>query len=373
MPDIKLKKVVKRFGKVTALKEMSLDIKDGEFFVLVGPTGAGKTTTLRVVSGLEKIDNGEILMGGENAADLSPAERDVAFVYQSFSLYPQMTVRQNLEFPLKSPLHKEAKEEVNKRVEFVAKLLHITPLLDRMPNALSGGEMQRVGIGRAIVRKPNIFLMDEPLSDLDAKLREELRVELRQIQQELKTTTLYVTHDQIEAMSMGDRVAVLNEGVVHQIGSPKEVYNTPSDLFVAGFIGIPKMNFFSCAVQGGTGGAAAVLSLEGGNIKLPFGGTGGETAVKKIQGLPRKEGLVLGVRPEAVKIHTAKGAGAFQADVLFLEHFGSMNIVNLKVGDKLFKSRTPATFRVESNQKVGISFDEDKMILFDAETGKAMN
>jgi multiple sugar transport system ATP-binding protein len=369
MPEIKLKKVVKRFGKITALKEMNLDIKDGEFFVLVGPTGAGKTTTLRVVSGLEKIESGEIHLGGENAAELSPADRDVAFVYQSFSLYPQMTVRQNLEFPLKSPLHKEMKEAVNKRVEFVAKLLHITPLLDRMPNALSGGEMQRVGIGRAIVRKPQVFLMDEPLSDLDAKLREELRVELRQIQQELKTTTLYVTHDQIEAMSMGDRVAVLNEGTVHQIGTPKEVYNNPADLFVAGFIGIPKINLFTCAVQVGAGGGAAVLSLESGGIKLPVGGA----AAKKIQRLSKKDGLVLGVRPEAVKIHTAKGAGAFQADVLFLEHFGSMNIVNLKVGEKLFKSRTPATFRVEQNEKVGISFDEDKMIFFDAETGKAVN
>jgi multiple sugar transport system ATP-binding protein len=368
MPDIKLKKVVKRFGKITALKEMSLDIRDGEFFVLVGPTGAGKTTTLRVVSGLEKIDSGEIHLGGENAAPLSPADRDVAFVYQSFSLYPQMTVRQNLEFPLKSPLHKEAKEELARRVEFVAKLLHITPLLDRMPNALSGGEMQRVGIGRAIVRKPQVFLMDEPLSDLDAKLREELRVELRQIQQELKTTTLYVTHDQIEAMSMGDRVAVLNEGVVHQIGTPKEVYSTPADLFVAGFIGIPKMNLFPCALQGGAGGGPSILDLEGGNIKLPAGGT----VSKKMGRLAKRGGLVLGVRPEAVKVHRGKDGGAFQATVLFLEHFGSMNIVNLKVGERIFKSRTPATFRVEPNEKVGISFDEDKMILFDADTGKAI-
>ncbi len=372
MPDIKLKKVVKRFGKIIALKEMSLDIRDGEFFVLVGPTGAGKTTTLRVVSGLEKIDTGEIYLGDENAAQLSPADRDVAFVYQSFSLYPQMTVRQNLEFPLKSPLHKVTKEEVANRVDFVAKLLHITPLLDRMPNALSGGEMQRVGIGRAMVRKPQMFLMDEPLSDLDAKLREELRVELRQIQRELKTTTLYVTHDQIEAMSMGDRVAVLDEGIVHQVGVPKEVYDAPADLFVAGFIGVPKMNFFKCAVQPGAGGAA-VLSLEGGVIKLPFGGNGGGAAAKKIQKLPKKEGLILGVRPEAVKIQTARDAGAFQADVLFLEHFGSMNIVNLKVGDKIFKSRTPATFRAETNERVGISFDGDKVIFFDAGTGKAVS
>ena len=267
MPSIVLKNVVKKFGKIVALNEIDLDIKEEEFFVLVGPTGAGKTTTLRVVAGLEKIESGELLFGNKDATKLSPAERDVAFVYQSFSLYPQMTVRKNLEFPLRSPLYRESEDEIKRRVEHVTDLLHITPLLDRMPDALSGGEMQRVGIGRAIVRKPQIFLMDEPLSDLDAKLREELRVELRQIQSELKTTTLYVTHDQVEAMSMGDRVAVLNDGVVHQIGTPKEVYRQPADLFVAGFIGNPKMNFFSCKI---TGGASPAFDLEKGLIQIPL-------------------------------------------------------------------------------------------------------
>jgi len=365
MPGIKMKKVVKTFGKITALNEIDLDVKEGEFFVLVGPTGAGKTTTLRVVSGLEKIDTGTIMLGDEDAVDLSPADRDVAFVYQNFSLYPQLTVRQNLEFPLKSPLHREAQEVINKRVESVAELLHITPLLDRMPDALSGGEMQRVGIGRAIVRHPQVFLMDEPLSDLDAKLREELRVELRQIQSELKTTTLYVTHDQVEAMSMGDRVAVLNEGVIHQIGKPQEVYSNPADLFVASFIGLPKMNFFSCKVAGN---GAAELELENGLFKIGLS----NEASKPISKLSKKDGLILGVRPESVKLHAEKGTGRFQAEVLFLEHFGSMNIVNLQIGEKILKARTRPTYHANTKDKVWLEFEEDRIIIFDEDTGKAV-
>lgn len=365
MPGIKLKNVVKTFGKVTALKGIDLDIKDSEFFVLVGPTGAGKTTTLRVVSGLEKVDSGDVIIGEESALELSPAERDVAFVYQTFSLYPQMTVRKNLEFPLHSPMHREEEDEVKKRVESVAGLLHITPLLDRMPDALSGGEMQRVGIGRAIVRRPQVFLMDEPLSDLDAKLREELRVELRQIQSELKTTTLYVTHDQIEAMSMGDRVAVLNEGVIHQIGTPKDVYARPGDLFVAGFIGNPKMNFFECKV---TDTGSPGLDLERGLLKLTLT----ENFAKQVSQFPKKEDLILGIRPEAVKIHKEKGSRRSEANILFLEHFGSMNIVNLQIGEKIFKSRIGPTFQAKPKEKVWIEFEENRMIFFDNETGKAI-
>jgi len=365
MPGVKLNKVVKTFGKITALNEIDLDIEEGEFFVLVGPTGAGKTTTLRVISGLEKIDSGTIMFGDEDAAELSPADRDVAFVYQNFSLYPQLTVRQNLEFPLKSPRHREKQEVVTKRVESVAELLHITPLLDRMPDALSGGEMQRVGIGRAIVRHPQIFLMDEPLSDLDAKLREELRVELRQIQSELTTTTLYVTHDQVEAMSMGDRVAVLNEGVIHQVGTPQEVYSNPTDLFVAGFIGLPKMNFFSCKI---TGDGSAGLDLEKGLVKIVLS----DAASKQVSKFSKKDGLILGVRPESVKVHAEKGTGRFQAEVLFLEYFGSMNIVNLQIGEKIFKARTKPAYHANPKDKVWIEFEEDRMIIFDEDTEKAI-
>jgi multiple sugar transport system ATP-binding protein len=366
MPSINLKSVVKRFGKITALKGVDLDLKDGEFFVLVGPTGAGKTTTLRVVAGLEKIDEGDIFIGEENARDLTPAERDVAFVYQSFSLYPQMSVRKNLEFPLRSPRHREPEDEINKRVDFVANTLHIPHLLDRMPDALSGGEMQRVGIGRAIIRRPQVFLMDEPLSDLDAKLREELRVELRQLQQNLGTTTLYVTHDQIEAMSMGDRIAVLSEGIVHQIGTPNDVYRRPADLFVAGFIGNPKMNFFTCAI---TDGGSPNLELEEGLLNIPVSAKLGNSMAK----FQKKKGLILGIRPEAVHIHKEKGKSRVEAEVLFLEHFGAMNIINLQIKDKIIKARTHPTQTAHSREKVWIEFEEEHILFFDRETKKAIS
>jgi multiple sugar transport system ATP-binding protein len=362
MPGISLKTVVKTFGKVTALKGVDLDIQEGEFFVLVGPTGAGKTTTLRVVSGLEKIDSGTVMIGDEDASSMTPAERDVAFVYQTFSLYPQMTVRQNLEFPLKSPLHREDQKSIAERVAFVAGILHIPHLLDRMPDALSGGEMQRVGIGRAIIRRPQVFLMDEPLSDLDAKLREELRVDLRQIQTELKTTTLYVTHDQVEAMSMGDRVAVLNEGTIHQIGTPTEVYNHPRDMFVAGFIGNPKMNFFDCSLQNGA------LLLEECQVKVPLS----DTLRNKVSRMAKDRGLVLGMRPEAIILHRQKTESGFEAEVLFLAHFGSMNIINMQVRDKIFKARTRPVERAQAKDKVWITFDESKMLFFDKASRKAL-
>jgi multiple sugar transport system ATP-binding protein len=365
MPGIELRNVVKTFAKVTALKGVSLDIREGEFFVLVGPTGAGKTTTLRVVSGLEKLNGGSIHFGAEDVREYSPAERDVAFVYQSFSLYPRLTVRKNIEFPLQSPMHRESKEEIARRVQFAADLLHITPLLDRMPNALSGGEMQRVGIGRAIVRKPQVFLMDEPLSDLDAKLREELRVELRQIQQQLKTTTLYVTHDQTEAMSMGDRIAVLNGGVVHQVDIPQEVYSRPADTFVAGFIGNPKINMFRCSIV--SDGGTRKARLEDGLVEAPLG----PRSAKWSQSFGKADGLILGVRPEAVKISPQKKDGGFEAEVLFTEHFGSMNVANLSKGKRIFKARTRPTERYENGTKVWVEFDDNRVMFFDEATGKA--
>jgi len=266
-------------------------------------------------------------------------------------------------------MHRESKEEIARRVAFAANLLHITPLLDRMPDALSGGEMQRVGIGRAIVRKPQVFLMDEPLSDLDAKLREELRVELRQIQQELKTTTLYVTHDQTEAMSMGDRIAVLNDGVVHQVGIPRDVYANPADLFVAGFIGNPKINLFRCAIAGSAAsGGTPKFSLEDGLIEAQMGAR----CAKWSEALGKKDGLILGVRPEAVKISWEKSETKFEAEVLFIEHFGSMNIVNLQKGKRILKARTSPTEKVESGSKVWVEFEDARVMFFDESTGKAI-
>ena len=242
MADVSLRGVAKSFGQVAAVRDLSLHISDGEFVVLLGPTGAGKTTTLRLVAGLEKPDGGTIHIGGRDVTRVEPAARDVAFVFQQYSLYPHLSVFENLAFPLRSPARKMPQEDIRRRVADVAKLVRIDHKLENRSTRLSGGEMQRVAIGRALVRKPSIFLMDEPLSSLDAKLRAELRLELKRIQTELGATVLYVTHDQIEAMTMADRIGILNEGALVQIGTPKTIYTEPANLHVAARLGQPAIN-----------------------------------------------------------------------------------------------------------------------------------
>lgn len=242
MADVSLRSVSKRFGKVPAVKSISIDISDGEFVVLLGPTGAGKTTTLRLVAGLEKPDEGSIYIAGKDMTRAAPSQRDVSFVFQQYSLYPHLSVRDNLAFPLKSPAHDLNASQIKARVEHVASLVQIDHKLDNRSTALSGGEMQRVAIGRALVRDPAIFLMDEPLSSLDAKLRGDLRIELKRIQKELGATLLYVTHDQIEAMTMADRIGILDEGELVQLGTPREIYENPVNVHVAARLGQPAIN-----------------------------------------------------------------------------------------------------------------------------------
>ena len=242
MAQVHLERITKKFRRHTALSDLTLDIQDSEFFVLLGPTGAGKTTTLRLIAGLDSPDTGSISIGGKDVGNWSAAERDVALVFQYYSLYPHYTVRENLEFPLKSKHRRFTSEEIAGRIAKAAKTLRIEHLLERKTDRLSGGEMQRVSIGRAIVREPRVFLMDEPLSNLDAKLRELLRAELKDLQMKLGATFLYVTHDQVEAMSMGDKIGVLNQGRIVQVGTPNQIYNQPHDTFVATFVGSPAMN-----------------------------------------------------------------------------------------------------------------------------------
>src|ERR687897_2205458 len=257
MADIQLREVTKRYPDgFEAVKAIDLDIADGEFMILVGPSGCGKSTALRMIAGLEDISDGNLVIDGERVNDLAPRERDIAMVFQNYALYPHMTVRDNMGFALK--LAKEDQGEINRRVEEAARILDLEKHLDRKPANLSGGQRQRVAMGRAIVRSPKAFLMDEPLSNLDAKLRVQMRTEVSRIQQRLETTTVYVTHDQVEAMTLGDRVAVMRGGIIQQVDSPKNLYERPENLFVAGFIGSPAMNF----VPG---------RLEGETIKLPFG------------------------------------------------------------------------------------------------------
>src|SRR3954462_3509362 len=259
MADIKLENVTKRYPDgYEAVRDMSLDVKDGEFMILVGPSGCGKTTALRMIAGLEDITDGELKIGGNVVNQLSPKDRDIAMVFQNYALYPHMSVRDNMGFALR--LAGTDKEDINKRVEEAARILDLEPHLERKPSQLSGGQRQRVAMGRAIVRDPAAFLMDEPLSNLDAKLRVQMRTEVARLQQQLGTTMIYVTHDQTEAMTLGDRVAVIRAGIIQQVDTPKVLYDDPANLFVAGFIGSPSMNFLPARLEGDT-------------IKLPFGET----------------------------------------------------------------------------------------------------
>jgi multiple sugar transport system ATP-binding protein len=330
---------------------MSLDIPDGQFFVLLGPTGAGKTTTLRLIAGLEKPDSGSIQIGEEDVRSWSAAERDVALVFQYYSLYPRYTVRQNLAFPLKSKVRNYSDADIETRIARAAKTLRIEHLLDRKTDRLSGGEMQRVSIGRAIVREPRAFLMDEPLSNLDAKLREALRAELKDLQIKLGATFLFVTHDQIEAMSMDDKVAVLNQGKIIQVGTPYEIYNKPTNTFVASFVGSPAMNLIPAELDGGR------VSAMSGRIQLP------------VAARPNGKAVTLGVRSEDVRIGSGEAAEAKVHDV---ENHGVEKIVTLRVEDQIFRATVPATLNIAIDETVKFGFNPDKLQCFDRASGSSL-
>ena len=280
MASITLENITKRFDAVTALDSVQLDVQDGEFFVLLGPSGAGKTTTLRVIAGLERPDDGAVHMGGENVTDWHIAQRDCAFVFQQYSLYPHLSVYDNIAFPLRSPLRRTPEDEIRRKVGKVAEMLHIESKLERKATALSGGEMQRVAIGRALVREPRVFLMDEPLSSLDAKLREELRVELKRIQRELGATVVYVTHDQVEATTMADRIGILEAGQLRQVGTAQDVYDNPATAYVAQRLGSPAINFLPVSwFEGGVPPQVDRVAIRPEDIRLlasPYAGNGGK-------------------------------------------------------------------------------------------------
>ncbi|WEX11128.1 ABC transporter ATP-binding protein [Chelativorans sp. AA-79] len=353
MAHIELKNITKTFGANTALRGLDLEVADGQFFVLLGETGAGKTTTLRIVAGLEKPTAGTVLIDGVDVGSWGAAERDVALVLQQYSLYPRYTVRENLEFPLKSKIRRVEPAEMKVRVERVAKTLRIDHLLDRKTDRLSGGEMQRVSIGRAIVRKPRVFLMDEPLSALDAKLREALRTELKNLQMNLGATFLFVTHDQIEAMSMGDRIGVLDRGRLVQVGTPSEIYSRPKNTFVARSVGSPPMNLIHGAISGGNAVAEAGFNLP---IATLSGGMEGRD-------------LIFGIRPEDMFLES--GAPA-QARVHDVENYGVEKIVTLHAGDSVIRLTTPAHQNLRIDEAVQFSCNPNKVILFDGGTGKSL-
>jgi multiple sugar transport system ATP-binding protein len=388
MADITLDKVTKRYPDgYEAVRDMSLDVKDGEFMILVGPSGCGKTTALRMIAGLEDITDGELKIGGNVVNQLSPKDRDIAMVFQNYALYPHMSVRDNMGFALR--LAGTDKEDINKRVEEAARILDLEPHLDRKPSQLSGGQRQRVAMGRAIVRDPAAFLMDEPLSNLDAKLRVQMRTEVSRLQQRLGTTTIYVTHDQTEALTLGDRVAVMRSGVLQQVGQPMELYNHPVNLFVAGFIGSPAMNFMPASVDGDT-------------VKLPFGDVRLPSELHDRVRDAHGRQLIAGIRPEhfedAKLTGEARDKGStFQANIEVLESLGSELYAHFSVttdeaiesaelrelaqdagggeipmegGEGRIVARLDPASEVKQGEEVELWVDASRLQLFDPEDGR---
>lgn len=319
MANVELQHISKQFQGNKALDDITFSIQDGEFFVLLGPTGAGKTTTLRVIAGLEKQDEGHVLFDGERFDQRTPADRDVAFVFQQYSLYPNMSVYDNLAFPLRSPLRQIPEPEIKKRIEETADILRIPHLLQRKTARLSGGEMQRVSIGRAIVRRPRIFLMDEPLSNLDAKLRESLRIEIGHIQKTQHSTTLFVTHDQVEALTMAQRIAVLRDGQIVQIGSPTEIYDQPANVFVAQLVGTPRINLMAAAYQNG------IIQVTDSSLQMQSGAAAAH--------LPPT--FQLGIRPEDIQ---PEANGQFAGEVTLVEPLGVETIIHIRNGSQTVTS-----------------------------------
>ncbi|MBS4192445.1 sn-glycerol-3-phosphate ABC transporter ATP-binding protein UgpC [Bacillus sp. FJAT-49705] len=360
MAELKLDHIYKVYdNKVTAVEDFNLDILDKEFIVFVGPSGCGKSTTLRMIAGLEEISKGNFYIDGKKVNDVAPKDRDIAMVFQNYALYPHMTVYDNMAFGLK--LRKFSKAEIERRVKEAAKILGLEDYLSRKPKALSGGQRQRVALGRAIVRDAKVFLMDEPLSNLDAKLRVQMRSEIIKLHQRLQTTTIYVTHDQTEAMTMATRIVVMKDGLIQQVGAPKEVYDNPENVFVGGFIGSPAMNFIT--------GNLEDSGFKVGNMTLSI-------SEKKMKLLREKgymgKNIILGVRPEDIHndstfIEVAKGA-AISAQVDVSELTGAELMIYSSIEGQNFVARLDANTNIQSGQKIELAFNMDKIHFFDAET-----
>jgi multiple sugar transport system ATP-binding protein len=363
MGQVLLKELNKKYDEVHAVKDVNLHIRDKEFMVLVGPSGCGKSTTLRMVAGLEEITAGEIHIGDRIVNDLPPKDRDIAMVFQNYALYPHMSVYDNMAFGLK--MRKFPKAEIEKRVRDAAEILGIQELLKRKPRQLSGGQRQRVAVGRAIVRHPQVFLFDEPLSNLDAKLRVQMRVELKKLHDRLETTAIYVTHDQVEAMTLGDRVVVMKDGWIQQVGEPLDLYGKPANKFVAGFIGSPAMNFVDVTIH--DSGGTVTAESPGLRLQVPPAQAGALRAYKG-------QTLTFGIRPEDV--HMATGADpahlAFDATVEVVEPLGSEILLDVKAGGSTIVARVEPTVRVKVHETIRLAADGDRLHFFDSKTEQAI-
>jgi multiple sugar transport system ATP-binding protein len=350
MAEVAVRNVVKKYGHLQVIHGVNIEIADGEFVVLVGPSGCGKSTLLRMIAGLESISGGEVLIGGRVVNNVLPKDRDIAMVFQNYALYPHKTVAENMGFPLK--LKGRPKEEIAAKVGKAAEILALEKLLDRYPKQLSGGQRQRVAMGRAIVRDPQVFLFDERLSNLDAKLRVTMRVEIKELHQRLKTTTVYVTHDQIEAMTMADKIVVMRDGHVEQIGAPLELYDRPANVFVAGFIGSPAMNFVRGRIEARDGGAAFV-SDNGTVLPVPAGTT------------PRTEPVAYGIRPEHIDV----GDGGIAATISVLEPTGSETQIFAHLGGDAINAAVRERISARPGETIPLSIDPARVHLFDDKSG----
>lgn len=361
MAKVILKNIFKKYDSHEIVKDFNLEINDEEMVVLVGPSGCGKSTTLRMIAGLEEISAGELYIGDKMVNDVMPKDRDIAMVFQNYALYPHMSVYENMAFSLK--IQKKSKIEIDKRVREAAQILQIEDLLDRRPKAMSGGQRQRVAMGRAIVREPAVFLMDEPLSNLDAKLRASMRVEILKMQKRLKTTTIYVTHDQIEAMTMGDRIVVMKDGIIQQVDTPIQLYSYPANLFVAGFIGNPAMNFIKAFIR--KAGEDFYVADENFKVMIPQGKVAG------IKNYCDKE-IIFGIRPEdirdeAIMVETF-AAARFEAKVEVVEQLGSEIILHMNLGSTPITATVSASNDYKIGSKITMVFDMNKMHIFDSMT-----
>ena len=368
MSNVTLKNICKSYNNdFQTVKNINIDIKDKEFIVLVGPSGCGKSTTLRMIAGLEDITSGELYIGDKLVNDVHPKDRDIAMVFQNYALYPHLSVYENMAFALK--LRKTPKDEIDKKVKEAARILDLEKVLDRKPKALSGGQRQRVALGRAIVRNPKVFLMDEPLSNLDAKLRTSMRTEISKLHKSLDSTFIYVTHDQVEAMTMADRIVVLKDGVVQQMDTPQEIYNNPSNMFVAGFIGAPQMNFITVTIKEENNKLYAV------NNELKIALNEKACAALSDKGYINKE-VILGVRPENIHKEASfvnnNEDSSFEAIVDLSELMGAEIYSYLKIGDISMTARFDGKFTVEPGQTIKLAIDKETLHLFDKETELAI-
>jgi multiple sugar transport system ATP-binding protein len=354
MAEIRVESLRKEFGSFVAVQDSNFVVEDGEFFVMLGPSGCGKTTTLRMIAGLELPTGGRILLGGEDVTMRRARERDIAFVFQLFALYPHMNVRKNIGFPLLAQGMPSA--EIRQRVEETARLLRIDHLLDKSVSGLAGGDRQRVALGRAIVRRPKCFLMDEPLGTLDTEFRDLMVHELRELHNRIHATTVYVTHDQLEAMAMADKIAVMNHGVIEQFGTPQEIYDRPASMFVADFIGSPPMNFLK--FQGGLARGAREIVVQGAPVAVP-----------EVREDVAPGDMVLGARPEHIRFDDAS---KLRGSVYGAEYLGTTQIVSVETADGIVKARVPADIRVETGETVGLALNAGRLSLFERTSGRAI-